>query len=866
MQKLPIHQVLPEIKNALSAQSRVVLQAPPGAGKTTAVPVALLDQDWLADRQIILLEPRRLAARNAAARMAWLLGEKPGETVGYQIRQDSCRSDRTRILVVTEGILTRKLQADPELAGTALVIFDEFHERSLQADLSLALCLQSQQVLREDLKILVMSATLNTRAIAGLLSDDTENDDTENTVPVIESEGRSYPVDIHYLDKTAARQGGTQGAASRELQNRLLQQVKTVIARHSGNTLVFLPGAREIRQLESAIAQYLKAEGINNILLAPLYGNLDKKQQDAAIKKPPAGKRKIVLATNIAETSLTIDGIDCVIDSGLERVLQYSPASGMDRLQTRFISQDSATQRAGRAGRLSAGHCYRLWPEQQRLAEHASPEILHTDLAPLMLELANWGVKQPDELRWLDLPPAAASEEAQTLLAQLGAIDSDKSITTHGRQILQLGTHPRLAHMMLKAIDLDQAWHACLLAALLSEKDIFSSRAEKTIDIEDRLRVLQDFDPRKADASVDSGQCRQVLQTASEYLKRLPKAKTASRHIDRQIDINLSGVLLAFAYPERLAQQRKSSPSRFLLSNGKGAEIPAFLQKHEYDYLAIANLDESRGDARIYLSAQITEPQIEEYFTDSIENDEVIEWNEKQQRVEPLLVRRIGQIKLQEKRITPDDMTAIHQRLLQAIADIGLQCLDWREDALNLKHRVEFVRLHSKESSRQYDLPDFSDKALQETLDDWLAPHLTNENSIKACQRLNLKNILLAQLSWEQQQLLEKLAPERITVPSGSKIKIDYSDPEQPVLSVRLQEVFGLNETPTLLEGKVKLMMHLLSPARRPMQVTQDLRSFWETTYHEVKKELRGKYKKHYWPDDPLTAQATSRTKKQMNR
>ncbi|HEB82590.1 MAG TPA: ATP-dependent helicase HrpB, partial [Gammaproteobacteria bacterium] len=764
MQNLPVNEVLPEITATLNAHNRVVLQAPPGAGKTTVVPLALLDSPWLAERQIILLEPRRLAARNAAARMAYLLGEKTGETVGYQIRQDSCQSDKTRILVVTEGILTRKLQADPELAGTALVIFDEFHERSLQADLSLALCLQSQQVLREDLKILVMSATLNTRAIAGLLSDD-----TENTVPVIESEGRSYPVDIHYLDKTAARQGGTQGSASRELQNRLLQQVKTVIARHNGNTLVFLPGAREIRQLESAIAQYLKAEGINNILLAPLYGNLDKKQQDAAIKKPPAGQRKIVLATNIAETSLTIDGIDCVIDSGLERVLQYSPASGMDRLQTRFISQDSATQRAGRAGRLSAGHCYRLWPEQQRLAEHASPEILHTDLAPLMLELANWGVKQPDELRWLDLPPAAASEEAQTLLAQLGAIDNDKNITTHGRQILQLGTHPRLAHMMLRAIGLDQAWHACLLAALLSEKDIFSSRAEKTIDIEDRLRVLQDFDPRKTDALVDSGQCRQVLQTAGEYLKRLPKAKTASRHIDRHIDINLSGVLLAFAYPERLAQQRKNSPSRFLLSNGKGAEIPAFLQKHEYDYLAIANLDESRGDARIYLGAQISETQIEEYFADNIENDEVIEWNEKQQRVETRQVRRIGQIKLQEKRITPDDMTAVHQRLLQAIADIGLQCLDWREDALNLKHRVEFVRLHSKNGSRQYDLPDFSDKALLQTLDDWLAPHLTSENSIKACQRLNLKNILLAQLSWEQQQLLEKLAPERITVPSGSK-------------------------------------------------------------------------------------------------
>lgn len=851
MQALTIHTVLPEIKTTLNAHNRVVLQAPPGAGKTTTVPLALLDQAWLAGKQIILLEPRRLAARNAAVRMAFLLGEEVGETVGYQIRQDICRSEKTRILVVTEGILTRHLQAEPELANTALVIFDEFHERSLHADLSLALCLQSQQILREDLKILVMSATLNTRAIARLLDD----------APVLESKGKSYPVDIHYLERAPSRRD-TRQSASAQLQASLLQRVKQVIAEHEGNCLVFLPGAREIRQLESAIAQYLKNAGIDNIHLAPLYGNLDKSQQDAAIQKPSAGKRKIVLATNIAETSLTIDGIDCVIDSGLERILRYNPASGMNRLQTRFISQDSATQRAGRAGRLSAGHCYRLWPRQQRLVEHASAEILHTDLAGLMLELANWGVKQADELRWLDSPPQAATDEAQALLTRLGALDPAKNITAHGRLMLQPGTHPRLAHMMLKAVGMGQAWHACLLAALLSERDIFSAGAEKTIDIEDRLRLLQDFDAHngrtKPETSVDSAQCRQVLQTAREFLRRLPGEK----HMSHDIDPSLSGILLAFAFPERLAQSRKNSPSHFLLSNGKGAEIPPFLQQHPYDYLVIAHLDESRGTARIYLGAQISEAQIEEFLADDIESVEELVWNEKQQRVEARQVRRIGRISLREKQVTPKNREAILQHLLQAIKDNGLPCLNWSDDALDLKHRVEFVRKHDKQS----DLPDFSDRKLLDSLDEWLLPYLSDENSIKQCGKLNLKNILLGKLSWDQQQRLEELAPEKLTVPSGSKIKIDYRKPEQPVLAVRLQEVFGLNDTPALLHGKVKLMMHLLSPARRPMQVTQDLNSFWRTTYHEVKKELRGKYKKHYWPDDPFSAQATSKTKKQMNR
>lgn len=878
MQNLPINEVLPEIQHALNTHHRVVLQAPPGAGKTTAVPIALLDQPWLRNRKIIMLEPRRLAARNAAARMAWLLGEKLGQRVGYQIRQDSCLSEQTKILVVTEGILTRKLQADPELQDAALVIFDEFHERSLHADLSLALCLQSQQVLREDLKILVMSATLHTDAIAHMLDNGLTGD---SPTPVIESQGRSYPVDIHYLDKAIKPNDTAQ------LMSSLMNTVKSVIQHHKGNCLVFLPGVREINQLADQIRYYLNAEAISDILLSPLHGNLSKQQQDQAIAVPAAGQRKIVLATNIAETSITIDGIDCVIDSGLERILEYSPASGMNRLKTQPISQDSAEQRSGRAGRLSAGVCYRLWTAQQqsRLQKHAIAEILHSDLSTLMLELANWGVQQADELHWLDIPPASAIEQAKTLLQQLGAIDSKNRISQHGRDMLRLGAHPRLAHMMLSAIKLQQGYHACLIASILTEKDIFLSAAEKSSDIHDRLNILQQLrsakqihDNKIQDHSIDLAQCRRIIQSADDFYKRLGQCtdRSSGNWDNNAIDHHLSGVLLAYAYPDRIAKQRNRNEPRYLLSNGKGAMIPAHLQQHLPEFLVIANLDANfdamRSQASIYLAADISEQQLQDYFSDHIQYTEITEWNAEQQRVEAKKAAAIGKIILQQSLTTPEDKTAVHLCLLRAIKNIGLQCLDWTPQAENLKQRLQFIHDQLannpdlKEKLAVSALPDFSDEMLLATLDDWLLPHLTTENSIKQCQKLDLYNILSSRLDWNQQQLVNSLAPEKITVPSGSAIRIDYSDAAKPVLAVRLQEVFGLNETPAILHGHVRLMMHLLSPAHRPMQVTQDLNSFWQTTYHEVKKELRGKYKRHYWPDDPFTAQATSKTKKQMNK
>ena len=866
MQQLPIYQVLDQIRQALKNQNRVVLQAPPGAGKTTAVPIALLDPPWLDNKRIIMLEPRRLAARNAAARMAFLLNEKVGQTVGYQIRQDHCFSPHTRILVVTEGILTRKLQADPELADTALVIFDEFHERSLHADLSLALCLQSQQILRPDLKILVMSATLNTDAICELLKDE-----QQPSVPLIQSEGRSYPVDIHYLDKPTGPQ--------RPLISALMQTLKTFIHQHRGNCLVFLPGLKEISQLSEAIDQYIQNQSLEQFLIAPLHGRLNKKQQDLAILPPHEGLRKIVLATNIAETSLTIEGIQCVIDSGLERIQEYSPASAMNGLKTQQISQDSADQRSGRAGRLSAGVCYRLWTaqQQQRLQKHTMAEILHSDLSPLVLELANWGVDNVDQLQWMDTPPESAVNQARELLQQINALDENGRITDWGRDILRLGTHPRLAHMILSSVSLHQPYHACLLASLLTEKDIFQAAAEKDIDIQSRINLLRQMQTtgarNMAGRKLNIPQCKQILQTADDYLKRLHK--TCGQKLKDEFDNSLTGVLLACAYPDRIARKRDQQSGCYLLSSGKGAVIPQQFQQTLSEYIVIASLDRKQGamasaDAVIYLAAEISEQQLEDYFPQRIQQTESVSWNNELKRVESRSITRLGQIILQQRETPAENRAIIQQCLIEGIRQNGLNCLNWSKEALHLRQRLAFLHHHIQHNDTlkaQYGdiLPDdYSEQALLDRLNEWLQPCLSHESSIRQCEKLNLYTLLMNQLSWQQQQCLNQLVPEKITVPSGSAIPVDYSEPSQAVLAVRLQEVFGLQQTPTILDGQHSLIMHLLSPARRPMQITRDLRSFWQTTYHDVKKELRGKYKKHYWPDDPLNARATSKTRKNM--
>lgn len=839
MQNLPVNEAIPGLKRALSARSRAVLQAPPGAGKTTLVPLALLNEAWLESKTIVLLEPRRLAARNAAARMAQLLGETVGETVGYQIRMESRQSKKTRILVVTEGILTRKLQSDPSLEHVGLIIFDEFHERSLHADLSLALALQSQELLRDDLKLLVMSATLHTTAVSGLL---------ENA-PVIESEGRSYPVTIRHLDMKEPEPD------RRTLVPHMSRLIEQVIDSESGSILVFLPGVREISTLEKSLNEMLKSKK-EPILVAPLYGTMSREKQDEAITAVQ-GRRKIVLATNIAETSLTIEGITVVVDSGLERTLRYTPSSGMNRLVTGFISKDSATQRSGRAGRLSAGACYRLWHETKILQPHQTPEILQADLTPTVLEIAAWGA-EANELRWMDAPPAAALAQATELLKELGALSTEGVITDHGRAMLALGLHPRLAHMILKADTLGHGYEACLLAALLEERDILTGEARFSTDINLRLGILFDGEWGRG----DTHRCRTVMASAGHFLQKLPAASKP-----RRLAAELTGVLLAFAYPDRIAKIRGPKEKRYLLSNGKGAVLDNADEQSGQPFLVVANLEGSGVDARIYLAASVTQAQLEEFFGDLIRTETTLSWNSEGKRVEAREKTVLGSLVLAEKPEAKASREATAGALLAGIREEGLASLPWSPASRSLQERVNFVNAQKTAHPAllgALELPDLSDMTLLRTMESWLLPYIDGFSGLKACQGLDLHAILLALIPWEAQQRLDALAPRQFAVPSGSKISVDYADPEAPVLAVRLQELFGQRETPSVLQGACPLLVHLLSPAQRPIQVTRDLKSFWQNGYTDVKKELKGRYPKHYWPDDPLTAQATGRTKKFM--
>lgn len=843
MPDLPIQAALPGLLEALEQHNNVVLQAPPGAGKTTMVPLALLECDWLGDRNIIVLEPRRLAARSAAARMAELLGEAVGETVGYQIRAERRAGKNTRILVVTEGILTRLLQSDPELAKTALVIFDEFHERNLQGDLSLALSLESQECLREDLKLLVMSATLETEGVAELLGG----------APVVTSEGRSYPVHVHYLPHRRIPDD------NRQLPAAMAREITAWMDEYDGSLLAFLPGVGEIRRVEEQLRDRLADR--DEILLAPLYGDLDKQQQDAAIAPAPAGKRKIVLATNVAETSLTIEGISMVVDSGLMRESRFDPNTGMNRLVTTRISRASATQRCGRAGRLSEGQCLRLWSEsqQQGLAAKNTPEILSSDLAPLILELAQWGVREAEELRWLDPPPPGPVAQAQELLQRLGALDGERRITDHGAAMLALGTHPRLAHMMIHSLDLGLADDACLLAALLSERDIFRGEARWDRDIQKRVELLQG---KSKSAAADRDAVQRIRQQAKTWRKQLERRQpdTTAAAVDQ---FDRTGVLLGLAYPDRIAKSRRDRERRFLLSNGRGAHFSHDDELALADFLVVAELDGRGRDARIQLAARISESALRDCFADLIEREESVRWDDGSGRAIASDRTLLGRLVLDEQPARNISPELLSRALLDAIRQKGLQILPWSKEAEGLRARVEFLRRNADGFQRIPDLPDWSDAALLDTLEDWLLPHLPGFSKLDQLKQLNLHTILLSQLDWPVQQQIDELAPSHIQVPSGSRIRIDYTE-EEPVLAVRLQELFGQAQTPAILKGQYPLMIHLLSPARRPVQVTRDLASFWDNTYEAVKKELRIKYQKHYWPDDPLTAQATNRTKKRM--
>jgi len=839
MSRLPIEDVVPALRDVLLAGRDAVLTAPPGAGKTTRVPLALLDAAWLEGKKILLLEPRRLAARAAAHRMASTLGEPVGATVGYRMRLDTKVGSTTRIEVVTEGILTRLLQQDPALSTYGLVLFDEFHERSLQADAGLALSLEAQRVFRPDLRLLVMSATLDVAAVTYLL----------NKAPVISSEGRLFPVKVRYLDRPLS--GSLDAAVAQAIRRSLLHD--------DGSLLVFLPGMADIRRVERKL---LEADLGPSVVIAPLHGDLPQEAQDRAIAPARAGTRKVVLATSIAETSLTIEGIQVVIDAGLLRVPRFDPRTGLTRLETIRVTRDSAEQRQGRAGRLGPGVCYRLWTlaEHQSLTPRRPPEMLDADLAPLLLDLALWGTTTPSELSWLTPPPPSAVSQGREVLSRLGALDASGHITPHGKQMGELPLHPRLSHMLLKAIPLQLTDHACDIAALLSERALVrGAPGWQNADLRFRLDILHGQQDHARGISIDRAACQRVKQTASIWRQGLSRS-TAVRRPSRKDRPGDTGLLLALAYPDRIAQRQSGSDARYLLANGRGALFANPDPLGSENYLVIADLDGGQQWARIDLAAPVALADIGALYADEIDQIETVTWDEQAHAVRATIQRRLGALVLSERSMPKPDPSLISKALVQGIRHQGLDSLGWTPKLRQWRARVQFLRrVQGSDSS----WPDLSDENLLRTLEDWLSPYLDGVATWDRVKRIDLATPLDALLTWDQQRRLERLAPTHLTVPSGSRIRLDYETSDLPVLAVRLQEMFGCKDTPRLVDNKVPVMLHLLSPARRAVQVTKDLASFWATGYHDVKKELRGRYPKHYWPDDPFAALPTAKAKRQ---
>jgi ATP-dependent helicase HrpB len=830
---LPINEALPALREALIGRRSVLLEAPPGAGKSTIVPIALLQNPWLKGQKILMLEPRRIAARAVANRMSALLGEPVGRSVGFRTRLETRVSRETRIEVVTEGILTRMLQEDSALTGIGCVIFDEFHERSLNADLGLALCIESQQNLREDLRLLVMSATLELKPLVRLLGD----------APVVSAKGRSFEVHTHYVPR--------RNEIHLELQ--VAQLVRSALRDHEGDILCFLPGAAEIRRVQRNLEETDLPRGIR---VMPLYGELEGAEQDAALAPSAPGQRKVVLATSIAETSLTIEGIRVVVDSGMRRYAEFDPATGMSRLVTGRVSQAAADQRRGRAGRLSEGDCYRLWSEgtHASLSPQTPPEILHADLAPLALELACWGAADATSMAWLDPPPAAPLAQARDLLLKLEAINSGARVTPHGRVLEKLGMHPRLAHMLVKAQQLGAARLACDLAAILSERDILRAGVgARDADLRLRVAVLRG-DSREVPAgiTVDARAKAQAQRTSGQWQRDLRNARdTADPH-------QAAGILLAWAYPDRIARTR-SDGARYVLANGRGARFgePQALAKSEF--IVAAELDGADREARIFLAAPIGLQDLEKHFAALITETAEIHWDERAGAVSAKRERRLGALLLESSEMRDPDPEAVQAALLTGLRQTGIAALPWTKELRQWRARVMLMRQYAVANAPPW--PDLSDEALERTLDQWAPPWIMGFTRREHFSRLDLSNVLHAFITRAQDAILGRGAPTHFTVPSGSHIPIDYLDGEDPTLSVRLQELFGLSETPTVAGGKLPLLLKLLSPAGRPVQITKDLVSFWNRGYHEVKKDLKGRYPKHYWPDDPYTAQATRRAR-----
>lgn len=816
---LPIKDIFPQLENELSNSNTLIIGAPPGAGKSTLLPLELLNYDWIGDKKILMLEPRRLAARTIATRMANLLGEQTGETVGYRIRFDNRVSDQTKIEVVTEGIITRMIHSDNSLEDVAVVIFDEFHERSIHADVALALCRETQQVLRPDLKILIMSATLDMPNLSTLLK-----------AKVLESKSKQYPVEIKYTGQQDMMMMAEFAA----------QTITKAVNENDGDVLVFLPGQGEIKKCEEILQRTLKSFQIH-----PLYGELPQGKQNAAIRPNKDGKRKVVIATSIAETSLTIEGIKIVVDSGFGRVSKFDVRSGLSRLETVQIAKDSADQRAGRAGRLSAGICYRMWSraDHDRLADHRQPEILSIDLADLVLDMAQWGIYDPNQLTWLTPPPKATIAQATDLLHQLEAMEDGK-ITEHGKRVHQLPCHPRIAHMLLFAEEEGTLELATDIAALLDERDPLGKDAG--IDINTRIEVLR----RQRGEDRLAKRFRHIEKIANSYRRMFDIEPD-----NGAVDPYETGVLISQAYPERIACARPGNNAQFQLSNGRLAMAGHRDDLAHEPWLAVAQVDARDGMGKIFMASPLNPRDLQPL----VKQKEVIKWDTKQGGLIASMDLRIGNIVLQSKPLPDPDESHLVQAISDAIKTEGERLLNFDNDVQQWQNRI----LSLRKWNPQANWPEVSVSYLLQTNMDWLGPYLNQVKKPEDLKKLNIKEILQNSLDWEKQQELDCLAPEKIEVPSGSKIRIAYlENGEPPILAVRLQETFGLADTPKLNDGKNAVLMHLLSPGFKPVQVTSDLKSFWDNTYFEVRKELKRRYPKHSWPDDPWNAEAVRGVKR----
>jgi ATP-dependent helicase HrpB len=845
---LPIEAALPALRQALAARGAAVLEAPPGAGKSTVVPLVLLDEPWARGKRLIMLEPRRLAARAIAQRLAQSLGEAVGQTVGYRMRLDTRVSRATRLEVVTEGVLTRMLQEDPALEGVAGLLFDEFHERSLQADLGLALSLDARAQLAPSLKVLVMSATLDGAAVARLLAD----------APRVSIPGRLHPVETRFAGRGPPALPGVHAGGGDPPEKIVARLTLRALREETGDVLVFLPGAREIRR----VGELLGAEGLAaDVRVVPLYGDLAGEQQDAALVPAPPGIRKVVLATNIAETSLTIPGVRVVVDSGLARRALFDPASGMSALVTRRISRASAEQRQGRAGRLGPGVCYRAWSEgaHASLAPFTPPEIVEADLAPLALELSRWGARDAGTLAWLDPPPAAMLAAAASLLERLGALEADGRISAHGRRMARLGVHPRLAHLLLRARELGSAALGAQLAALLSERDLVrGAAAGSDADIRTRVALVRG---EEAHPGVDRSALERVRRAARDLGRQLaqlpaePPSGGATSEAERGADHDV-GLLLALAYPDRIGRRRGTQGAGFTLSNGRGAAFVAAQALARREFIVAVDLDDRERDARILLAAPLERADLMEQFAARIRRVDSVAWSTREQAVLARRTLELDALVLEEQPLADAPAEALRQAMLAGVRELGLAALPWDREARDLQARIGFLRAAPARSGAP-PWPAVADPALESSLESWLAPWLEGVTRREHLARVPLVKALRALLTFEQQRGLDERAPANLAMPSGSRVRVDYSGDDAPAVAVRLQEVFGLAATPRIDGARVPVTLRLLSPAQRPVQVTRDLASFWRGAYLEVRKDLRGRYPKHYWPEDPLAARPT---------